>query len=296
MSTKTLADFGMPVPTFAISTGDLEDLSYRDAQSYAAELERTGFGMVWLPEVLGREAFTTAQLVLAATRGVVVASGVARALERVPKSAAAAQAALWDGFRGRYLLGLGVSGAVRERGIGPVPFMRQYLTELDGHTERLRGEPGRLPRVIGGYSPGLTAVAAELTEGLATVLVDPEHTARTRQLLGAAPLLTVMQWVCLERDPGRARAIARDRLAYYLTLPHQLAKFRTLGFGDDDLRPPGSDRLVDCCVYWGDPDRIQQSLSRHLAAGADQIAISLLGPPSAQKLSEYAALAARLAS
>lgn len=295
MSTKSLARFDVPVPTYALSTGDLEELSYRDAQVYAAALESTGFGMLWVPEVLGREAFTTAQLVLAATKELVVASGVARALERVPKNAAAAQAALWDGFPGRYLLGLGVSGAVRDRGVGPVPFMRDYLNELDGHSERLRQQPGRLPRVIGGFSPGLTAVAAEAAEGLITVLVTPEHTRRTRELLGDIPLLTVIQWVCLEPDRHRARALARQRLAYYLTLPHQLAKFRRLGFSDDDLRPPGSDRLVDSCVLWGGADEIVRSLSVHLEAGADQIAISLLGPPSVQKLDAYTTLAAALA-
>lgn len=294
MSTTALGRTGLSIPTFAVSTGDLDYLSYRDAQTYVQELERAGFGMVWLSEVAGREAFTAAQLALAATKDLVVANGVARSLERLPKNAAAAQATLWDGFAGRYLLGLGVTGAARERGAGPVRFMREYLAELDEHTERLRGEPGRLPRVVGSYSPDLTGLAAAHADGLATVLVTPEHTKQTRAILGAEPLLTVLQWVCLETDQAAARAQARDRLTYYLTLPHQLAKFRRLGFDDDDLRPPGSDRLVDSVLCWGDTDAIVQSLSQQLDAGADQIAISLLGSPSAQKMHGYRTLAQAL--
>lgn len=294
MTDQPLVSRGIRPPRYALSTGDLDLLPYAAARDYARELGTTGFGMVWLSEVLGREAFTTAQLVLSVTSDVVVASGVARALERVPKSAAAAQWALCDGFPGRYLLGLGVSGAVRERGIGPVPFMREYLADLDAHTERLRGVPGRLPRVLGGYSPGLTALARDAADGLVTVLVTPEHTAQSRELLGPEAHLTVVQWVSLERDPDRARALGREGLAYYLTLPHQLAKFRRIGFDDDDLRPPGSDRLVDACLYWGEPDRVAAAVQRHLDAGADQVALSLRGAPSPEKLRDYRQLASML--
>lgn len=50
------------LPRFAVSSGDLDSLSYRDSQRYVADREDAGFGMLWLPEVLGREAFTSAQL------------------------------------------------------------------------------------------------------------------------------------------------------------------------------------------------------------------------------------------
>jgi probable F420-dependent oxidoreductase len=262
-------------PQYAVTTGDLDHLTASQAQAYVRGVEEAGFGMLWLAEVLGREAFTTAQLALAATSNLVIGSGVARALERVPKNAAAAQAGLSEAFPGRYVLGLGVSGAVRSRGVGPLPFMTGYLRELDAFTGLSSPEKWR---VLGAYSRGLTSLAAKEADGLLTFLVTPEHTAWARSVLGPSPFLSVAQWVVLSSDRSSVGAIAREKLAYYLKLPHQIAKLRRLGFDDADLEPPGSDRLIDELVSWGSPDAIAASLQRHLDAGADQVAISLLGP------------------
>ena len=50
-----------------------------------------------------------------------------------------------------------------------------------------------------------------------------------------------------------------------------------LGFTDDDVRKPGSDRLIDAVVAYGTPDAIAQRLDEHLEAGADHVAIQVLG-------------------
>jgi probable F420-dependent oxidoreductase len=269
-------------PQYAVTTGDLDHLTTQQAQDYVRGVEEAGFGMLWLAEVLGREAFTTAQMALYATSSLTVGSGVARALERVPKNAAAATAGLSEAFPGRYVLGLGVSGAVRERGIGPVPFMADYLDSL--------GEPSTW-RVLGAYSKGLTALAASRADGLLTFLVTPAHTAWARSVLGPSPFLSVAQWVVLSTDRDEIRSVAREKLAYYLRLPHQVTKLRRLGFEDADLEPPGSDRLIDELVSSGSPADIAASLRAHLDAGADQVAISLLGPPLGK---DYRALASLL--
>jgi probable F420-dependent oxidoreductase len=269
-------------PQYAVTTGDLDHLTTQQAQDYVRGVEEAGFGMLWLAEVLGREAFTTAQMALYASEALTVGSGVARALERVPKNAAAAAAGLSEAFPGRYVLGLGVSGAVRERGIGPVPFMADYLDSL--------GAPSTW-RVLGAYSKGLTSLAAERADGLLTFLVTPEHTTWARSVLGPRSFLSVAQWVVLSTDPDEVRAVAREKLAYYLGLPHQIAKLRRLGFENRDLEPPGSDRLIDELVSSGTPDDIAASLRKHLDAGADQVAVSLLGPALGK---DYRALASLL--
>jgi len=198
-------------PRFAAATNDLDLLTYRQAQDFVRDLERAGVSMLWVAEVLGREAFTAAQLALAATNQLVVASGVARALERVPKSAAAAQATLCEGFPGRYLLGLGVSGAARERGVAPLPFMRGYLDELDANTRRLTGRDNRLPRVLGGYAKGLTGLARDHAEGLLTTLVTSEHTTWARAAWGR-PAPTRSRSICWgRRQPTRSAATVSSR-------------------------------------------------------------------------------------
>lgn len=282
------------LPRFAVSTGDLDQLSYADSQRYVADVADAGFGMLWLAEVMGREAFTSAQLALAATSSMVIGSGIVRSFERVPKSAAAAQALLADGFPGRYVMGLGVNAIVRERGQSPAGFMADYLDQIDEYDRRRGVRREDVPRVLGAYSPALTRLAAARTDGLITFMVTPGHTAWAREAIGPESFLAVSQWVILDRDAGRARELARQRFAYYLTLPHQVSKFRRLGFGDDDLAAPGSDRLIDAVVSYGSPDDIAASLDKHRQAGADQIVMGVLGEPTTAKARQYRDLARAL--
>lgn len=80
-------------------------------------------------------------------------------------------------------------------------------------------------------------------------------------------------------------------LAYYLTLPHQIAKLTRLGFTEADLAPPGSDRLIDALVACGTPEQVRQALREQYDAGATQVAVSLVGPLDEAKLDAYRALA-----
>ncbi|MDN3354408.1 LLM class flavin-dependent oxidoreductase [Actinomadura sp. DC4] len=275
----------LTLPVTALSIAEPDGLDHDGVVRFVRVLEESGHPMVWIPEVTGREAFTTAALVLGATRRMIVGNGVARALERVPKSAASAARDLAAGHPGRYVLGLGVSGAARERGVGPLPFMRDYLDGIDATL------PRRVPRVLGAYSAGLTRLAAARADGLITFLVTPEHTRWARETIGPDLFLSVVQWAVVGRDRAAARDVARERLAYYLTLPHQIAKLTRLGFTEADLAPPGSDRLVDALVACGTPEQVREALRRQYDAGATQVAVSLVGPLDDAKLDAYRALA-----
>ncbi|MBE1494281.1 putative F420-dependent oxidoreductase [Amycolatopsis lexingtonensis] len=273
----------LSLPRTALSIAELDDLDHDGAVRFVRALEEFGHRMVWIPEVAGREAFTTAALVLSATEKLIVGNGVARALERVPKSAGSAARDLAAGYPGRYVLGLGVSGAVRERGVGPLPFLRSYL---DGVDKVASG----VPRVLGAYSAGITKLAAERADGLITFLVTPEHTRWARETVGDL-FLSVVQWAVVGRSRAEAREVARQRLAYYLTLPHQIAKLTRLGFTEADLAPPGSDRLVDALVACGTPAQVREAVRAQYDAGATQVAVTLVGPLDEVKLDAYRALA-----
>ncbi|RAJ71572.1 putative F420-dependent oxidoreductase [Streptomyces sp. Amel2xB2] len=281
----------LPLPESALSVAELDGLGRADAVRFVRFLEECGHRMVWIPEVAGREAFTTAALVLGATERMIVGNGVARALERVPKSVASAAYGLATDHPGRYVLGLGVSGAVRERGVGPLPFLRGYLDGVDADLERRGGGRESVPRVLGAYSPGITRLAAERADGLLTFLVTPEHTRWARETVGDELFVSVVQWAVVGRDRAAAREVARARLAYYLTLPHQIAKLTRLGFTEADLAPPGSDRLVDALVACGTPDEVRRAAQRQYEAGATQVALSLTGPLDDAKREAYRALA-----
>jgi probable F420-dependent oxidoreductase len=294
VSQRGLAAKGVAMGPYAVTSSEFDRLPLARWRELAGELEATGFGALWLPEVLGREAFTTAHVTLASTERIVVASGVARALERVPKSAAAAQRSLWEAYPGRYLLGLGVSPASRERGQGPLPFLRDYLAEMDRTDLGFPGGEARPPRVIGAYSEGLMRLAGTHADGLLTVLVPPRHTALARSLLGPEPFLAVSQWVSLETDRSAAHAAARQALDYYLGLPHQLRKFRALGFDDADLARPGSDRLLESVLAWGSIGAVRDRLEAHLEAGADQVVLGAIAPSVRERLDVLRTLAGAL--
>ena len=269
---------GVALSRYGVGIRDLDGLTHDQLIALARQVEALRFSCLWIPEVLGREAFTTAQFTLASTERIVIASGVARALERVPKSAAAAQRGLWSAYPGRYLLGLGVSPASRERGLGPLPFMRRYLDEMEALDLPFPGGAARPPLIIGAYSEGLMRLAGRRSAGLLTVLVDPNHTARARHLVGPDPFLAVSQFAVVETDWPTVLGLGRHALRYYLKLPHQLRKFRALGFTDEDLEPPGSERLVDAMVAWGDPGQVKARFQQHFDAGADHVAIGIVAP------------------
>jgi len=133
-----------------------------------------------------------------------------------------------------------------------------------------------VPRVLAALRDPMLRLAAERADGAHTFLVNVEHTARAREILGPDRLLVVEQKALLEPDPAAARDRGRQALGWYLDTPNYVASLRALGFSDDDL-DERSDRLVDDLIAWGDETRVLIRVREHLAAGADQVAIQPLG-------------------
>jgi probable F420-dependent oxidoreductase len=271
------------------------------AQAAAAEIEGLGYGAIWIPEALGREAFTHAALLLGGTRRIPVALGIANIWARDPMAMAAAQKTLAEAYPERFLLGVGVSHAPLVEGLRghsyrrPLSTMRAYLDAMDRAPFVAVG-PARPPeRVIGALAPRMLALAAERAAGAHPYFVPPEHTSRAREILGRGPLLAPEQAAVLERDATAARSIARAHMATYLGLPNYVNNLRRLGFGDADFDGGGSDRLVDAIVAWGDVDAIARRVREHHAAGADHVCVQVLdADPAALPLAQWRALAPAL--
>ena len=111
-------------------------------------------------------------------------------------------------------------------------------------------------RVLAALGPRMMELAGARAAGAHPYFVPVEHMAHARAVLGRGPLLAPEVTVVLERDPTKARDLARRFAAGYLTLPNYTNNLRTLGFGDADLTQGGSDRLIDAVVCWGDLDTI----------------------------------------
>jgi probable F420-dependent oxidoreductase len=265
-----------------------------------AELEGLGWGSLWSWEVFGREALTNAGLLLCATQRLVVGTGIANMWARDPVAMAAAQRTLAEAYPGRFVLGIGVSHApiVDARGHRyqrPLDKLRGYLDAMDAAPWQgppLVEEPAR---VLAAMGPRMLELAAERAAGALLYNNPPEVTASARSVLGARPLLAVEQAVLVEDDPAQARRIAREFIAFYLTLPNYVRAWERAGFGAEERADGGSDRLVDAVVAWGRPEAIAERVRAHLEAGADHVCLQVLeSDPNGLPVAGWRALAPML--
>jgi probable F420-dependent oxidoreductase len=211
---------------------------------------------------------------------------------------AQAQRTLLEAFPGRFVLGLGISHPwlveqVRGRPFGPrVATMRAYLDKIDATHVGPPGAEKRGPRVIGAVGPKMLRLAGERADGALPLGVPVEHTARTRALLGPGAFLGVIQGVVLGPDNASTRHLARNYVAE--SLPNRADMLRGLGYSVD-LAGPGADRLVRAMVAWGDEEAIARQAREHLDAGADHVALSVIGTsPKRLPTQEWRALAGLL--
>jgi probable F420-dependent oxidoreductase len=80
----------------------------------------------------------------------------------------------------------------------------------------------------------------------------------------------------LTTDPEKARAVGRKALDIYFNLANYRNSWKRLGFSEDEVNRPGSDRLVDAVVAYGTPEAIAARMKEHLDAGADHVPVQIL--------------------
>src|ERR1700683_513327 len=296
-----MAQTSIQVGPIGIWTRQLEDHPAAKAQEIARELEDLGYGALWFGEAAGREALTNAGMLLAGTRHIVIATGIANIYARDAVAMAAGQQTLAEAYPNRFLLGLGVSHVPLveqlrgHRYEKPVATMRAYLHAMDQAPYRSVPPPTKPLRVRAALGPPMLKLSGERADGAHPYNVNPEHTAQARQILGSDAYLCPEQAVVLETDPDKARRIGREFLGLYLTLPNYANNFMRLGFDESDLKDGGSNRLIDSIVAWGDLNAIRNRVRAHHSAGADHVCIQVLSAdPKALPLREWRELAPAL--
>ncbi len=240
-----------------------------------AELEELGYGALWIGGAHGDLALVEA--LLDASRRLVLATGIVNVWLYPSAEVAEATARVEAAHPGRFLLGIGAGHAVSTEAAGqkyerPYGKVVAYLDGLDAAAHPVPEDR----RALAALGPRVLELAAARTAGAHPYLVPPEHTQQAREVKGPDALLAPEQKVVLEADPERARAVARQNLAIYLRLPNYTNNLRRLGFGADDIAEPGSDRLVDALIAWGDVDAVVGRVRAHLDAGADHVCIQAL--------------------
>ena len=237
------------------------------------EIESLGYGAIWaggspaadlswVDPILG--ATTTLQLATGIVNIWTADAGpVAESFHRIDKA-----------YPGRFLLGIGVghpeAGHQYKK---PYDALTEYLDVLDQH-----GVP-KDRRVVAALGPQVLKLSARRSAGAHPYLTTPEHTAQARELLGPDAFIAPEHKVVLTTDAEKARTVGRSALEIYFNLTNYLNSWKRLGFTDEDVAKPGSDRLVDAVVAYGTSDAIAARLTEHLAAGADHVPVQVLTSP-----------------
>ncbi|MGW4242585.1 LLM class F420-dependent oxidoreductase [Nocardia sp. NPDC004722] len=237
----------------------------------AREIEELGYGTVWLGGSPPTDWDGFEQL-LAGTDTLVVATSIVNIWASAPDAAATDFLRLEEKFPGRFLLGIG-AGHREHTGTYAKPYdaLVDYLDVLDAH-----GVP-RHGRALAALGPRVAALAGERSAGALPYLTVPEHTAELRKILGPDALLAVEHKVVLDEDVERARALGREGAGFYVGLRNYANNLRRWGFHDTDLVVPGSDRYIDAVVAHGTAAQITDRLAEHRRAGADHVAVQVLG-------------------
>ena len=239
----------------------------------AAELDQLGYGTLWLGSSPDGQLAIVDEL-LDATERIVVATGIVNMWQDDAETVAASYHRIIARHPDRFLLGVGIGHPEATQ-----TYRKPYDTMVDYLDRLAAADVPKDGMALAALGPRALRLAAERTAGAHPYLTTPEHTREARTLLGAGPLIAPEQKVVLDTDPDRARAIARPKVENpYLHLVNYVNNLHRLGWADDDLANGGSDRLIDALALHGDAETITNGVTAHLDAGADHIAIQVLGP------------------
>lgn len=241
----------------------------------AGQIEQLGYGAIWVGGSPAAELAFVEPL-LEATSTLQVATGIVNIWSAPAAQLAQSFHRIEARYPGRFLLGIGVGHREATADYhSPYQAMNDYLDALDDAlvpTSR---------RVLAALGPTMLRLAARRSAGAHPYLTTPEHTAAARELIGPSVFVAPEHKVVLsspdQEGSAAARAAGREAVGFYLRLSNYVNNWRRMGFTDADVAPPGSDALIDAMVAHGSADTVAGRLAEHLQAGADHVAIQVLG-------------------
>jgi probable F420-dependent oxidoreductase len=254
-----LGRFGVWLPTRSITP------------ELAKKIESLGYGAVWIGGSPDAD-LAWVDPALAQTSSLQLATGIVNIWSAPAPEVAESYARIESAYPGRFLLGIGAGHREHtQEYVKPYDALVGYLDELDAAmvpTSR---------RVLAALGPRVLRLAAERSAGAHPYLTTPEHTAKARELVGNSVFLAPEHKVMLTTDAEEARARGRETVGHYFGLSNYVNNWLRLGFTQDDVTKPGSDRLIDAVVAHGTPEAIARRLNAHVDAGADHVAIQVVG-------------------
>jgi len=296
----TAAGAGVNLGRAGVWLGSIANLPAADLRRGVREIEQMGFGTIWLGEATAREPFAAAALILSATDRVTVATGIANIWVRDATAMMNGARTLAEAWPGRFVLGIGVSHvpSVRARGHQyerPLSAMRAYLESMENASYRPPMPDPPPPILLAALGVKMLELARERTSGAHPYFVPVEHTLEARGILGEDRVLAPELAVAFARNREAARVTGERYMRTYLNLENYRRNLLRMGWPQDELEPPGSDRIFDAVVAWGQDEEIARKVGLHYEAGADHVAVQVLTPtPERAPLDDLRRLAPRI--
>ncbi len=237
------------------------------------DIEALGYGAIWAGGSPPAE-LSWVDPILEQTDNLQLATGIVNIWSAAAEPVAESFHRIDAAYPGRFLLGIGVGHPEANQEFRkPIDALNEYLDKLDEHGV------AKDRRVVAALGPKVLKLSADRSAGAHPYLTTPEHSAEARKVIGPSAFLAPEHKVVLTTDAEKARATGRKALEIYLNLANYLNSWKRLGFTDEEVAKPGSDRLVDAVVAYGTPDAIAARLKEHIAAGADHVAVQVLTGP-----------------
>jgi 5,10-methylenetetrahydromethanopterin reductase len=230
---------------------------WADFAMLAETAEETGYEALFVPEIAGREAFSTLAAVAARTSTLKLGPGVVPLTSRTPFVTAMAATTVQEVSDGRLILGIGSgmppAGAL-DRVRRSVATLRSVFAGemVEGGALSLL-PPAPVPIWLAALGDRMISLAGEVADGVLLNWCTPERVARAVELLaegagraGRDPAdVTVAVYVraCVGTDDETAAGALRDAAAMYTALPHYAAIFAEMGLDPSD---PGQVATAVC--------------------------------------------------
>jgi alkanesulfonate monooxygenase SsuD/methylene tetrahydromethanopterin reductase-like flavin-dependent oxidoreductase (luciferase family) len=253
-------------------------LPWKDLSTVVSSAEQAGYGALFLPEIVGRDALVTLGALAGETRGLRLGTGVIPMRSRTPRLTAMAAATVHERSGGRLVLGIGTGGSGR----GTLEALRATVKEIrtllagdpDEDGDQLSLDPGSpVPVWVSALGPRAMRLAGEIADGVILNWCTPDRIAfaRARIAEGAeaarrdpaevAISVYVRSWV--GGDETEAISALKEMAGQYASYPSYRRQFDEMGLGPQASVAGQAHRA-------GRPEDVPEVLVRTVCAVGDE--------------------------
>lgn len=285
-----------------------DPLPWTQLRQVVETAQDTGYEALFVPEIAGREAFSTLAAFAQVTSRMMLGTGVLSVRSRTPVTTAMAAATIQDLSEGRLILGVGSGSPTgRPEATRPLELVRSYVrllrAILSGESGAGDQGPGELgfklelpptvpvPIWVAALGDGMVRLGGELADGVLLNWCTPERVGASRSLVTeaadragrdpAAVTVAVYVRACLGLEEAASMEALKEMTGRYAAIPHYRRQFESMGLGEEAVLGAKAfqarrlddvpDRLVNAVTVSGGRRDALRRFAAYREAGADLV-------------------------